>query len=262
VAPTADTTVELDADGYLVHTLLTAPPVLTLWRAPTDNDRIMGIAARWAEQGLGEPQPGPARIERDGAVTRVARELRLGDAVVTHRQAFTSLSGGGVQVTEEAIIPAGLVDLPRVGTVLELKPGLVDAEWFGLGPHESYPDRKRSGLVGRWRLPIDDLFVPYVWPQEAGGRADVRWLELRDTAGDGVRITLGTPMQVSASHFRAADLEAATHASELQPRPQTVVHIDAAHRGVGTASCGPDTLEEFLVRGGTYRWRWAFEPLG
>ena len=38
--------------------------------------------------------------------------------------------------------------------------------------------------------------------------------------------------------------------------------LDAAHRGLGTASCGPDTLPEYLVGPGTYRWAWTIEPLG
>ena len=148
-------------------------------------------------------------------------------------------------------MPPGLTDLPRVGTVLEMVPGFESVEWFGRGPHESYPDRRRSALVGRWRSSVDELFVPYVRPQEAGGRADVRWLELRDAAGAGLRLTMGAPMQVSATHFRAADLELTTHADALVPRPEVIVHLDAAHRGLGTASCGPDTLERYLVGPGS-----------
>ena len=257
-APTGDP-VALDGDGYLHHPALSAPPKLCLTRAMTDNDRMAGLGQRWAELGLADPRPGPATIERDGAVTRVHREVRFGDAVVHHTQVLTPLAGGGVHVAEEARIPAELDDLPRVGTVLEAGPGLIDAEWFGLGPHECYPDRQRSGVIGRWGSPIDDLFVPYIWPQEAGGRAGVRWLELRDGAGDGLRLTMAVPMQVSANRFRASDLEPAEHMEELTARPETIVHIDAAHRGVGTATCGPDTLDEYLVRGGTYHWAWSLQ---
>jgi beta-galactosidase len=180
---------------------------------------------------------------------------------VAHRQAFTSLPDGGIHVAEEAVIPPGLDDLPRVGTVLELVPGLEQAEWFGLGPHESYPDRKRSGLVGRWRSTVGDLFTPYIRPQEAGGRADVRWLELRDEGGAGVRLTMDAPMQVSATHHRASDLAEASHAEDLVSRPEVVVHLDAAHRGLGTASCGPDTTEPYLLGPGTYRWEWTLRAV-
>ena len=251
--------IELDADGYLRHPLLAARPGLSLWRAPTDNDRFGGIAARWESAGLADPRPGPAQVEREGATTIVRRVVAVGSHLVAHRQAFTPLPGGVILVAEEAVMPPGLDDLPRVGTVLELVAGLEQAEWFGLGPHESYPDRKRSGLVGRWSSTVGDLFTPYVRPQEAGGRADVRWLELRDEAGRGVRLTMGVPMQVSATHHRASDVAAATHADELVPRPEVIVHIDAAHRGLGTASCGPDTTEPYLLGSGTYRWEWTLQ---
>jgi beta-galactosidase len=172
------------------------------------------------------------------------------------------LTGGGVRIDEEVEIPAELTDLARVGTVLEMTAGLEQVAWFGAGPHETYPDRKRGGLLGRWQGTVTDQAVRYVRPQENGGHADVRWIELRDAGGKGLRLGFDEPRQVSATHFRAADLDATTHDVELEPVAGTVVHLDAAHRGLGTASCGPDTLPEYLVGPGTYRWSWTIEPLG
>ena len=106
--------------------------------------------------------------------------------------------------------------------------------------------------------------MPYVRPQENGGHADVSWLRLHDgrsTGRRGLRIDLGRPSQVSATHFRAADLASVSHDVDLVPRPTTIVHLDAAHRGLGTASCGPDTLPPYLVGPGTYRWSWSLHPL-
>ena len=71
-----------------------------------------------------------------------------------------------------------------------------------------------------------------------------------------------SPRQVSALHHRPADLAAATHEDELTPRAETYVHLDAAHRGLGTASCGPDTLPGYLVGPGTYHWAWTLRPIG
>jgi beta-galactosidase len=66
---------------------------------------------------------------------------------------------------------------------------------------------------------------------------------------------------MSATHHHAADLAAATHDVDLRPGTTTVVHVDVAHRGVGTGSCGPDTLEPYLVRPGTYHWTFDLHPL-
>ena len=116
-------------------------------------------------------------------------------------------------------------------------------------------------MVGRWASTVTGQHVPYIRPQESGGHADVRWLTLRGRDGRGLRIVLDRPRQVSVTHFRAIDRATATHDDELVPSASTIVHLDAAHRGLGTASCGPDTLPQYLVGPGTYRWAWALLPL-
>jgi beta-galactosidase len=255
--------VSLDADGLLVHPLLAAPPTLALWRAPTDNDRFGGIVGGWIAVGLDRLERRLVAIEPGPAGTVVRSEVRTGTGVVIqHVQTLRARSDGGVDVDELAEIPPEIPDLPRVGTVLAVQPGLERAEFLGSGPHETYPDRRRGGLIGRWSATVADLYTPYIRPQESGGRAEVHWLELRGDAGAGVRIVPDRPRQVSATHYRAEDLTAATHDIELTPRPETIVHIDAAHRGLGTASCGPDTLPEYRLGPGTYRWSWSIRPVG
>ena len=156
---------------------------------------------------------------------------------------------------ETAVLPDELVDLPRVGTVLEVVPGLDQVSWLGPGPWESYPDRRAAGAVGWHRCSVAALHTPYLRPQESGGRYGVRRFTLTG-AGGRLAVVLDEPRQVSWSHHRPGDLDSATHDAELVARPQTVVHLDAAHRGVGTASCGPDTLPAYLFGPGTYRWSW------
>ena len=59
-------------------------------------------------------------------------------------------------------------------------------------------------------------------------------------------------MHFSATNFLAHDLFAAENQCDLKPRPELIVHLDVAHRGVGTASCGPDVLEKYRVKSGTF----------
>jgi beta-galactosidase len=255
--------VTLDEAGQLVHELLAAPPRLSLWRAPTDNDRIAGVAAQWREWGVDDLTRTLQSVTRDGDATVVRSDERTASGIaVHHEQRFRVLAGGGVSVEERVTIPETLADLARVGVVMESVPGLERTEWFGRGPIETYPDRRRGAPIARWHSTVADEYVPYVRPQENGGHSDVRWLELSDGKGRGFRLTSDRPRQVSATHFRAADLAAAKHDVELKLRPETVIHLDVAHRGLGTASCGPDTLPEYLVGPGTYEWSWAITPLG
>jgi beta-galactosidase len=257
-----DDEVRLDGDGLLVHELLASSPRLCIWRAPTDNDRIGGVAALWREWGADRLEPTLVSIVRDGEAVVVSSEVRTGAGfVIGHEQKLRALVGGGVLVEESVAVPSELHDLARVGIVLETVPGLERVEWLGLGPVETYPDRRRGGMVGRWGSTVTEQYVPYVRPQENGGHAAVGWIELSDGHGRGFRLSGDRPCQVSATHFRAEDLAAASHDVELVPRPQTIVHMDVVHRGLGTASCGPDTLPDYLVGPGTYRWTWRMTPL-
>ncbi|MFJ8276801.1 glycoside hydrolase family 2 TIM barrel-domain containing protein [Streptomyces griseoviridis] len=252
--------VRLDDDGLLVHPLLTAAPVLSLWRAPTDNDELGGVAARWRSWGLDAPVRRLLSVERDGERVTVVAEYTAKAEVVRHRQVFTPVAGG-LRIDESAELPARFDDVARVGSVFETVAGLDLLEWFGQGPWESYPDRAAGAAVGHHALPVDALFTPYLRPQESGGRHGVRAFTLSAPDATGLRVESDAPRQVSVTRFRAADLTAVTHHDELVPRAGCVVHLDAAHRGLGTASCGPDTFASYLVPTGVHRWSWTLRAL-
>ena len=188
----ADPPVAVDADGSLVHDLLASPPRLSLWRAPTDNDRIGGFGGRWTDLGVDRLERTVESVDRGTEATIVRSHYRTaGGHEIDHEQRLTTLEDGGVRVDESVVIPPELGDLARIGTTFEVVPGLERFEWFGTGPHETYPDRKRGGVVGRWASTVADQAVPYIRPQENGGHADVRWFTLTDAAGRGLRIDAG-----------------------------------------------------------------------
>ncbi len=60
-------------------------------------------------------------------------------------------------------------------------------EWYGRGPHETYWDRRTGAAVGIYRSTVDELWTPYVEPQENGNRTDVRWVTFTNAAGAGLR---------------------------------------------------------------------------
>ena len=68
---------------------------------------------------------------------------------------------------------------------------------------------------------------------------------------------------MSVSHFSDDDLWRARDLTELVPRAETIVHVDAADRGLGTLSCGPDVLPQYRIAPGDSPWRWrlrAYDP--
>ena len=158
-------------------------------------------------------------------------------------------------MTEVVTLPRQLDDVARVGINFELSGDLDNYVYFGSGPFETMPDRS-IGKVHRWSSKVIEQYVPYIKPQENGGHVGVRWFSLSNRTNHGLYFQLDKPLMVTVTPHRSIDIAAATHNVFLKESGNTVVTIDATHRGVGTASCGPDTLEKYRIKPGIYRWSW------
>jgi beta-galactosidase len=266
-AVVGDGLTELSEEG---RNVLLEGPRLQLWRAPTDNDglrllpeRWSGVLWRWLELGLDRIEHRTDRVRAtDGGVEVVRRASGRGnweDAV--HRQLYR-LTSAGLLVENELQLGPDLRDLPRVGVVLVLPPAFERLEWFGLGPWESYPDRKASATVGRFESTVSDQYVPYILPQEHGHRSEARRLALTGEDGFGLAVEGRPTIGFSASHFTADDLYAARHTCDLEPRAEVVLSLDHAQRGLGTASCGPDTGLRYRLAESAYRFSYLLRPVG
>lgn len=248
---------------------LPSGPVAQLFRAPTDNDKGFGkwLARDWREAGLTNLlcQVDSFTVERTKPdtvrVTTVARSsgTRGGYRLKTS----WTIRGDGTLEMENEFVPFGeLPQLPRVGLVLGLAKDFENVRWLGRGPWENYSDRKASADLGVWASKVTDQYVPYVRPQETGNKEDVRWVELTDATGRGVRIaTREQSVAFSALHFTAADLTAVRHNYELSPRPEVILSLDAKMSGLGNSSCGPGVLERFAVQPQNYRLHLVFSPV-
>jgi beta-galactosidase len=166
---------------------------------------------------------------------------------------------GLLAVEHEVELGAQLRDLPRVGVLCVLEPGLERLEWLGQGPWESYADRQASALVGLYASTVTDEYVPYILPQEHGHHSAARWLALTDENGAGLRVEGRPTIGFGASHFTANDLYSARHTVDLTPRPEVYLSLDHAQRGLGTASCGPDTRPQYRLTEASYRFGYALQ---
>jgi beta-galactosidase len=90
----------------------------------------------------------------------------------------------------------------------------------------------------------------------------VRWLSLTDRSGIGIEVEGSPTIGFSASHFTASDLYAARHTCELEPRAEVVLSLDHAQRGLGTASCGPDTSPRHRLLAPRYRFTYVLRTVG
>jgi beta-galactosidase len=243
--------------GDLILGYQEQPETLTLWRAPTDNDLIGHIATRWDEWGLREliKVDSEVKHEKNRSIIKQRLETSTGFPIAFTR-VIESVEGG-VKVSINVKIPQALKDIARVGTTFELGSDLNQVTWFGAGRHESAADRK-LGRVHRWRATVDELHTDYIKPQESGSRADVRWLSIANESARSVMIYLDKPRFVTVSPYRSSDLADTSHNVDLIRSGRTVVTIDAATRGVGTASCGPDTLDKYIIKPGVFSWGYTY----
>jgi beta-galactosidase len=155
-----------------------------------------------------------------------------------------------------------LPELPKVGISAKVPSKYGEISWFGTGPEESYPDRLAAAFLGRYTHNIRGLEVPYVVPQENGNRSGVRNLSLiaHNNAGDGadrITITAEKPVNFSVSRYSPENLWEARHTCDLvdlsgRTGGYYFLNIDIVQRGVGTATCGPDTREEYRIRPGLF----------
>jgi beta-galactosidase len=254
---------ELSSDG---RNLLVAGPRLQLWRAPTDNDglrlvdekRHLGVLPHWLELGLDRLELSLVSCRVGAASVAV---VHAAPGLVTHRHTYRLLASGELVVENVVELAPGLDDVPRIGAGLALRPGLERVTWYGRGPWENYPDRLASAIVGRFESTVAEQYVPYILPQEHGLHCDTRWLTLTADDGFGLKVEGRPAIGFSASHLTAADLYAARHTSDLEPRPEVFLNLDHAQRGLGTASCGPDTAEQYRLLEPSYRFSYTLRPM-
>jgi beta-galactosidase len=225
---------------------LVSEPQLCIFRAPVDNDgfKLMPDLSRRIRVG------GTALVHwQDIGADRLPAERLVEHAV---RRVVT---GESLEFHHRVDVPAECADLARVGVMFTLPAAFERFRWFGRGPFENYPDRNSAAMLGIWEGSPDE--PPYLVPQEFGLRTDCRWFEFIDPVGGRiVRLDVLTPraLHVSGTHFTVDDLYRARTTTELRPRPELVVHADVVHRGLGTASCGPDVLAPYRVQSGTYEF--------
>ena len=250
----------LDKQGNLNLPEQVVAPQLTLWRAPTDNDAIGGISHKWNDWGLRDLKLTSSKVSKKGKSAVVTKTWKTSKGISIKHLQKIEVVAGQIKVSETITLPKQLDDVARVGINFELNGALENYEYFGVGPHESVPDRA-LGKVGRYFGKIEDQLTDYIKPQECGGRVGVRWFELRNNQNRGLRIEIDKPRMVTVLPVTSAALADATHNVYVKRSGTNVVTIDAAHRGVGTASCGPDTLNQYKIRPGVHKFTWSISTI-
>lgn len=258
--------------GSSLHDRMVGSPQLNILWGYTDNNGVKSVAdhwtwpqkklAQWHALGLDKLTSTVVRTRQDGSVITVEQRHALPELhnAIVSKIGYKPVGEAGVAVSLWLRVHAKLADLPRLGLSLQLAESCDLLEWYGLGPVETYPDRKACGRMARHSTTVAESFFPYIVPQESGTHTDCRWVALRDRTGTGLLACSAQPFASSAIPYTPQALIAARHPYAL-PQPGVFLNLDLAMRGLGTGSCGPDTLEKYRIPAGEFRHTWVLAPL-
>ena len=202
----------------------------------------------------------------------------VGAAVVRVR--YEVYADGEIVITESLEETEGLAEmpmLPRFGLEFRMGGEYSTFEFFGLGPHENYVDRKSSTLMGHYVQRVEDQYhYGYVRPQESGTKTGLKWMKVLDDNGAGLEICSDVRFSASALpfHWKQMDVkmldDRQAHSLELKKLAcegrrsdgHTWVNVDLVQMGLGCVnSWGAWPREEHLVKAQPYTFRVALRPV-
>ena len=135
-------------------------------------------------------------------------------------------------------------ELPRFGLRLFLPEKMNQVTYCGLGPSESYPDKKRASYHGLFKSKVCALHEDYLRPQENGSHADCDYVTVSDGSAELTAAAENT-ISFNASPYTEEELTVKRHHFELEPSGCTVLHLDLKQNGIGSNSCGPRPKEKY-----------------
>lgn len=237
--------------------LLKQPLKFNFMRSPTDND---GPRGDWFNAHL---------HDYETKIYSTNIQVFEGDVVIVVKQAFgwninqPFLYGtviykvnhqGDLSVNYNFTATSKLATLPRIGLRLFLDKSFSDVEYFGFGPNESYIDKHQSCYVGKFQDKVENMFEPYVKPQENSSHFDCRYVKIKGpkyslnfTATDPLTDKVHN-LSFNASHYTQEELWTKKHNFELEKCGDTVLCVDYQMSGVGSNSCGPALAQKYRIQ--------------
>lgn len=241
------------------------------WRAPTDNDfgfkmpKKLGV---WKEATNNQKLTSFTYKEKNGVV-----EIKSVFELVSAKNASVIMTylvagDGSIEVqTELKNVDESLPMLPRFGTNFIIQNKYNHVNWLGRGPFENYQDRNMASFVGNYSAKVEDLYFPYIRPQENGYKTENRWLSFADEHGKGLKITAPEYFGFSAHHqlnsdFDAGETKQQRHNTDIIKRDLINVNIDEEQMGVGSInSWGAMPLPKYRIQPKDMAFTYRISPL-
>ena len=251
VAPTNNGSITISKTGALTSwivngkEMLQAPLEPYFWKPENDNQNAAHFAERTAVWKDAADKRTIKSIRVEGRQVIAEMSLPIGaDLIVT----YDLKSDGRIMVDMDYQPTATDIPLmPKFGMRMRLPADYAQIKYYGRGPWENYPDRKRSAFLGEYEMPLSDYETEYIHPQDNGNRCDIRWFEIA-SPHQGIRIDGWQPLCIRAWDYGEEDLIGVRHPNDIQRGRFVNLNIDADIHGVGGADTwGKRTLSQYTI---------------
>ena len=213
-----------------------------IWRAPTDND--MYVKQEWQQAGYHLAQTkvyhADCSIQDHAAVITVAESISTPgyQKLLSLKTTWKIDANGTVKMSVSVHKNEDFPDLPRFGIRFFFTKDRENLKYWGIGPLESYPDKRRAGLEEFHAGKAADEYVDYIMPQEHGSHCGVRQLELSNGENE-VVFDFAKAASTQVSVYSQEQLTQVGHNFDLHPEDCVIVCLDYNQNGIGSNSCGP-----------------------
>ena len=264
--------------GYVAYIDVDGTPMMTddaelipdFWRACTDNDFGAGMQNRLAAWQHPRLERKGFNIKQDGANYVVTADYNIQAVEANVKLTYTMTPTGQLVVKQELTTNPEAKNMPqllRFGMQMQMPKEFSQIEYYGKGPHENYIDRNNSQNLGVWKQTVAEQFWGYVRPQETGTKTQVRYWNITNKAGKGLRFEGVEPLEMQALNYTEDDLQPARnkaqwHSGDLIERPFTDLHIAARSMGVGCVnSWGAWPRQEYQMPYKDYTYTYIISPV-
>ncbi|MEC1522771.1 glycoside hydrolase family 2 TIM barrel-domain containing protein [Neobacillus niacini] len=232
--------------------MIEAPLLPLFWRATTDNDKGFSqgfTSGCWYAASLARQSVGlDVNEQKDKVEVTFTYKFSIHSEIEV-KNTFTVLADGSVHVKSVYHGAENLPQMPIFALSFKVSADYDQLEWYAMGPEENYSDRAAGARLGVFTNKVTDNLSGYVKPQESGNRTGVRWVNLTNSDGHGMKISSASrPVECNFSPYTAFELENAAHYYELPNVHYTVVTVAGKQMGVGgDDSWGAPVYPEHLV---------------
>lgn len=231
--------------------LLEQPMEYQIWRAPTDNDINIKNEWRKARYDHRISRSYETKVEKREDAVVLTSVTTLTAKAMQHfmdiESCWTITADGVVDVKLDVKRNPKLPVLPRFGLRLFLPKSMQQVNYCGLGPYESYVDKKWASYHGWFETNVHALHEDYIYPQENGSHHDCDYVTVYDRQA-GLTVAGETGFSMNVSVYTAEELTNKAHNYELEESGYTVLSIDYKQAGIGSNSCGPTLAEKYQFK--------------